>query len=222
MKNFLMVTVAVAVLLAAVWQFSPKPEQPDRMTNLPWQIEIFEDGTSKALGIHIGESSLADVMVVYGTPEGIALFTDKEGNMSLEAYYGTIHTGPLKAKLVLTLDADVHEMHAMAERAITSHAGPSGDYKLVLAEQDKASQSHRIVTGMAYIPGYSKLDAEFFRKQLGEPTTWKRNNETSVQWFYPKRGLSVLIDAEGKEVLQYVAPKDYSGPTEPPEESESQ
>ena len=216
MKNFLMVVGGTALLIAAFWLFAPKPEQPLRMTNLPWQIEIFEDGTSKVLGIHIGKSRLADVMAIYGELEGIAMFTDKKEKMSLEAYFSSIRTGPLKAKLVVTLDIAEEEMQAMAARAISREGGPSGDHKLVLTEQDQSTHGQRIVTSLAYVPSYSKLDAVFFRKQFGEPSAWQQINETSVQWFYPERGLSVLILAEGREVLQYVSPKDYSGPTEPP------
>lgn len=218
MKNFLMIAGGVALILIGIWLFAPKPEHPARITNLPWQIETFEDGTSKVLGIHLNHSRLTDVMAVYGELEGIGLFVSKEGKMSLEGYFDPIRTGPLKAKLVVTLGVPKAEMQAMAQRATNHEAGPSGDFKLILAEQDKSAQTQRIVTGLAYMPGYKRLDAQFFRERFGEPVAWKRIDETSVQWFYPKRGLSVLIDAEAGEMLQYVSPKDYDGPTETPKE----
>ena len=70
----------------------------------------------------------------------------------------------------------------------------------------------RPVRSLTYIPLYGELDAEFFRSRFGEPAAWRRIDDTSVQWFYPDRGLSILIDANSKEVLQYAQPRDFSLP----------
>ncbi|OGT91863.1 MAG: hypothetical protein A2286_07585 [Gammaproteobacteria bacterium RIFOXYA12_FULL_61_12] len=214
MKKFLTIMSGIGLLLVAAWFLAPKPEQPARLTDMPWQIETFEDGTSKALGVHIGKSTLADVIERYGRPEGIALFVNKEGAMSLEAYFDSVKTGPFSAKVILTLTADPAELSALAGRAMGRDSGPSGDQRLLLAEEDKSIQSQRRISGLTYIPAYGQLDADFFRARFGEPRAWRRNSESSVSWFYPDRGLSILLDAEGKEMLQYEAPKDYRGPKE--------
>lgn len=220
MKKFLIVTAGIGLLLAAVWFLTPRSEQPARLTDMPWQIEIFEDGTSRVMGIHIGKATLSDLIGRYGRPEGIALFVNPEGILSLEAYFDGVRNGPFSAKLILTLVAGQSEMQALAERAVGREGGPSGDQRLLLAEGDKPLQTHRLISGLTYIPAYGQLDADFFRSRFGEPTTWRRNSETSVSWFYPERGLSILLDSEGKEILQYEAPKDYRGPTEPPSDAE--
>ena len=41
---------------------------------------------------------------------------------------------------------------------------------------------------------------------------WLRENETAVSWFYPAIGLSVLIDDEASEVLEYQPPRDFIMP----------
>ena len=219
MNRYLMIAGAIALMVVGVWLFSPPPVQQTRMVDLPWQIETFEDGTSKIFGIHLHKTTLAEVIAKYGDMEGIALFIDKKGKMSLEAFFNKIKTGPLLAKLVVTLDAPEKEMKAMAGRALTRETTPLGDSKLLLDEADKGVQGQRVVTGLAYIPNYKRLDAPFFRKRFGEPVSWKRIDEHTVQWFYPERGLSIRIDAEAGEVMEYVAPKDYDGPTEPPKQS---
>ncbi|MBU0499723.1 MAG: hypothetical protein KJ558_15655 [Gammaproteobacteria bacterium] len=221
MKKFLIITAGIGLLLAATWILAPRPEQPTRLTEMPWQIEIFEDGTSRVMGIHIGKATLSDVVERYGRPQGIALFMNQGGSMSLEAYFDSIKNGPFSAKLIVTLVAEHPEMQALAERAIGREGGPSGDQRLLLAEQDKPLQTHRLISGLTYIPAYGQLDADFFRSRFGEPKAWRRNNENSVSWFYPERGLSILLDSKGKEVLQYEAPRDYPGPEELPSDDEN-
>jgi len=218
MKNFLLIAGGVALMLVGLWLFGPAPTQPKRMVDLPWQIETFEDGTSKIFGIHLYKTKLNEVITKYGMMEGIALFVDKQGKMSLEAFFHKVQTGPLLAKLVVTLEAPEDEMKAMAERALTSESTAVGDRKLILAEADKGAQGQRVIKSLAYVPSYRRLDAPFFRQRFGEPASWNRIDEHTVQWFYPDRGLSIRIDDEAGEVMEYAAPKDYDGPTEPPKE----
>ena len=40
-------------------------------------------------------------------------------------------------------------------------------------------------------------------------------SEKRVHLLYPDKGLDVVVDSEGKELLQYVAPKDFALLREP-------
>ena len=53
---------------------------------------------------------------------------------------------------------------------------------------------------------------DFFRSRFGEPAAWLQENDRAVSWFYPKLGLSVLIDDEAREVLEYQPPRDFVMP----------
>ncbi|MBF0255809.1 MAG: hypothetical protein HQL47_04985 [Gammaproteobacteria bacterium] len=211
MNNFFKVVIPVGLILLLLWVLVPAPQVAERMNDMPWQIELFENGSSKALGIHLGQDSLEDVMRLYGPPEGMALFaaTADGKDMSLEAYFGTVRNGPLAAKLVLVLEASREEMFAMGERALTRKPGPSGAYQWLLAEPDKALMQSRRIKSLTYIPLYGQLDEEFFKTRFGEPASRARVDEKVERWFYPDKGLSILIDQEGKEVLQYVMPRDF-------------
>ncbi|MDX1346157.1 MAG: hypothetical protein R3179_09675, partial [Sedimenticolaceae bacterium] len=55
-------------------------------------------------------------------------------------------------------------------------------------------------------------------------------DEEHVQWFYPDIGLTLLMSAEGREILQYRMPRDFvlpegveseSAPESSPDSSES-
>ena len=90
----------------------------------------------------------------------------------------------------------------------------SEDKKIELANEDKALALDKLFTGITFIPKYSGLDSDFFIQRFGEPDAWLRLNENAVQYFYPKEGLSITIDSEGKEILQYSHPRDFSVPVE--------
>jgi hypothetical protein len=77
------------------------------------------------------------------------------------------------------------------------------------APGDHATRGIRVLT---YLPGTRGLDTGFFRARFGEPAATLQETEHAVSWFYPSLGLSVLIDDNGGEVLEYQAPRDFVMP----------
>ena len=56
------------------------------------------------------------------------------------------------------------------------------------------------------------LEAQDLTTELIEPAATLQENAQAVSWFYPERGLSVLIDEVSREVLEYQAPRDFVMP----------
>ena len=210
MKIPLGILAVVAVALLAFLLFAPTPG-PDTMkprTDLPWQITANPDGSSRVFDIELGTATLADAMAKFGGIEGLAVFEHSDGPMALEAYFGTVHFGPLKARVIAALKADKRELEAMRDRAGRRQGSPSGDWKYPLDDTPDRHQ-HRPLTVLSYIPGTRGLDSTFFRQRFGEPVAWLQESETAVSWFYPSLGLSVLIDEEASEVLEYQPPRAF-------------
>jgi hypothetical protein len=210
MKIPLTILALVAVLLAAFYLFAPAPD-PEGIkprTDLPWQITVNPDGSSRVFDLDLGHATLADAMAKFGGLEGLALFEPEEGPLALEAYFGNVLLGPLKAKVIVGLEADADELVTLRARARGREGSPSGDWKYPLNDAPKAHMTRRL-RGITYVPGTRDLDAEFFRKRFGAPAATLREGEQAVSWFYPKLGLSVLIDDEAREVLEYLPPRDF-------------
>ena len=203
-KSVFLLVFGIAVLLG-LFLLTPRPAQR-MLTDLPWQISTFGDGTSKALGIHLGRDTLKDVIARYGDPEGLALFASRQAQRSLEAYFGTIHLGPLEGKLVVRLDASATDLAALEGRAIGSEGTAEGERRLLLSDADKRAQADRTVAGLSYIPNWSKMTPEFLTGRLGPATRIERISSSAERWLYPGKGLSVLVDSQGKEVFEYSAP----------------
>lgn len=206
--------LAVVLVLLAVFQLfgpTPGPEVMQTRTDLPWQIEVRPDGTSRVFDIDLGRATLADAIEKFGGVEGLAVFEQPNGESSLEAYFGTVRFGPLKAKVITTLGSNARERRDLIGRAREREGSPSGDWKYPLTE-GPAAHADRQITGITYIPGTRNLDQAFLRQRFGEPLATLRENEQAVSWFYPDRGLSILVDDEAREVFEYQAPRDFKLP----------
>lgn len=213
MKIPLTILAVVAVLLAAFMLFAPTPG-PDALaprTDLPWQVTLRDDGGSRVFDLDLGNATLADAMEKFGALEGLAVFEPKHGALTLEGYFGNVQLGPLSAKIVVGLAADASELAAMKERATKREGSPSGDWKFVLADAPREHMQRRLSV-ISYVPGTRSLDADFFRERFGEPDATLQENAQAVSWFYPRLGLSILIDDEAREVLEYLPPRDFVMP----------
>ncbi len=210
MKIPLAVLAFVALsLLAFIWLApTPGPDALEPRTDLPWQIRVNDDGSSRVFDLELGSATLADAMAKFGGLEGLALFRPEHGDPVLEAYFGNVQFGPLRAKVIAGLEADAQELERMLARAANRVASPSGDWKYPL-DDPPGLHTRRRLTLITYLPATRGLDAGFFRQRFGAPTAWLEEGKSAVSWFYPASGLSILIDEEGGEVLEYRPPRDF-------------
>lgn len=204
---------SLIVLFILFFLAMPEPEigrdiKARKNIDLPWNIKINEDKSTEVFKLKPGISSLADAIARFHEPEEIAVYAGNQ-KQSLEAYMGNVSLGPLQAKMILTLAATEEELQTMINRSAGISLSGSEDKKLKLAPEDIQASLNRTVSSITFIPKYSGLDSEFFKERLGEPHAWQRLGEQAVQYYYPEKGLSVIIDADGKDVLEYNHPKDF-------------
>ncbi len=203
------------VFLVLFFLAIPDPQISQKLQNadFPWNIKIHEDGSSEVFGLKPGTSTLQDAASRFHEPEEVAIYRGKQ-NSSLEAYFGTVKIGPLEAKLILTLTATAQEIQQMLERAKGLALSNSEDRKIKLSAADEAATLKKTINGITFIPKYSGLESDFFKERFGEPVAWLRLSENAVTYYYPQKGLSITIDAKGKEVLQYSHPAKFSIPVQ--------
>lgn len=214
MKIPLTILGFTALALALIWAVSPGPtdEQLAPRTDLPWQIEVLPNGNVRVFDLELGAITLADAKHKFGTLEGTAVFQAKDGTTYLEAYFGEVRFGPLKAKVVTTLEADRATLDRLIAKAPKREGSPTGDWKFKLPAETGNELLPLAVNAISYQPGTRGLDADFFRQRFGEPAYWLQEGEQAVSWFYPERGLSILIDSEAKEILEYTVPRNFVVP----------
>lgn len=186
----------------------------DPNVNLPWQIEVDTQGETRVFGVRPGLQTLGEIRAVLGGEPEVAIIAAPDEVGSLEAYYAQLPLGFVLAKVILTVDIAPEAIVAMRERALKAEHMESTTRKIRLHPDDLAAAEAMRVKAISVIPTVN-LDEETIVQRFGEPAERLPVSDKRIHLLYPDRGLDVMVDADGKELLQYVAPRDFSLLREP-------
>lgn len=200
------ILLALAVLLGpVVWQFTHYDPAAVPTSGLPWQIETLPGGESKVFGLTLGKSTLADARTHFGDDMELAVIASPHETGNVEGYYETLTAGFVAGKLILTADLPPDVIEGLRERAPKTEYMQSTTRKARLAESDRAAALAAPIRSIAFIPA-AQLDEAVVLQRFGEPAERIRVNEHVEHLLYPAKGLDLVLDSKGKELLQYVAP----------------
>jgi len=204
-----LVAVVVAVLLLPViWPGSADKgrTQPPAM---PWEIATTGNGDSTVFGIAPGVSSMADAMRQLGGEPQLAIVIGKDDTRAVEAYFDSLSLGALTGKLILTAALDAATVEGMSQRATRTEYMASGSKRAQLSPADRELVERTPVGAIAFIPSVN-LDEATVLQRFGTPRERLRSSEHTEHFLYPEKGLDLVLDSKGKELLQYVAPRDFA------------
>ena len=206
------------VLLALVLPFfipgSGKQEGVDPDSNLPWQIAVDGQGGSRIFGLQPGVSTLGDVRRRLGEEIEVAIIAEPNEIGTLEGYYGQVPLGFVLAKMIVTVDVPDEAISAMRERAVRAKHMESTTRRITLHPDDLAAADRLPIRAISVIPTVN-LDEATIVQRFGEPGERIVVSEKRTHLLYPKLGLDVVVDKDGKELLQYVAPQQFARLREP-------
>jgi hypothetical protein len=194
---------------------SPAPDNQTgkAVTGLPWQIEVLADGHSRVFDLTIGTSRLTDARARFGDGE-LALVAEPGEAETLELYLDTVTAGAVTGKMVVTADLSADAVAAMRQRATKTEYMQSSTKKSALAEADLPTAWAAPIRALAFVPSIN-LDEDMIVQRFGQPVERVRTAENTEHLLYPDRGLDVVLDAKAKELLQYVAPREFARLREP-------
>jgi hypothetical protein len=118
------------------------------------------------------------------------------------------------AKMIVTVDAKNELIFAMRERALKAKHMESTTRKITLNADDVAAADLMPVKAISIIPTVN-LDEATVIQRFGQPGERVVVSEKRVHLLYPQQGLDVLVDSDGKELMQYVAPRNFASLREP-------
>ena len=206
------------VLLALVLPFfipgSGKQEGVDPDSNLPWQIAVDGQGGSTAFGLQPGVSTLGDVRRRLGNEIEVAIIAEPNETGALEGYYSQVPLGFVLAKMIVTVDVPDEAISAMRERAVRAKHMESTTRRITLHPDDLAAADRLPIRAISVIPTVN-LDEATIVQRFGEPGERIVVSDKRTHLLYPKLGLDVVVDKDGKELLQYVAPQQFARLREP-------
>ena len=209
MKILTSLLVLIALALAvSFWARPPQAPEPRAVEGLPWQIEVLEDGSSRVFGLTLGRDTLGDVLARLGPDMELAIIVAGEGPESLELYYSRYTAGVLTGKLVLSGELDAATLAAMRQRSGLPRYLDSGARKYHLQREDLARAHAAPLQSITFIPD-ARLDEDIAIRRFGPPVETVRQGKTTIHLLYPHLGLDLMLNKGYRDVLQYVAPREF-------------
>lgn len=210
MKVLIALLIPVLVTVGLLFFSSDKrpgeqPHNSEAVTGLPWQVERLPGGYTRVFGVTPGQTSLAGAIEQLGNDLDLALIAAPQESGAVEAYYSHHSAGPVTGKLFLVLDIDADTLIAMRERAFQD----GGTRRYHLHPDDLPAAYRAAVKVISFMPSYD-LDEEIVQARFGTPAMVIQADEQQQHWLYPEKGLDLVLNAEGKEVLQYLPPAEFS------------
>ena len=211
LKSIALFVAIVVALLAVPLLFIDREAAPPTLPTegLPWQIEALPDGRTRIFGLVPGGSTLADARDRFGSDAQVALIVAPGESGSVEAFYESVKAGVVTGKLILTLETVTAQREAMLKRAVKADFMDSTTRRVELAEADLQEMNQVKLMAITFIPS-ANLSEDIILQRFGTPAERIRAGEQVEHFLYPERGLDLRLDTKGKEVLQYVAPRDFA------------
>ncbi len=210
------VTAAAAGLLLAgllvFWKMLVPTDatvSPATLHGAPWQVDLPAMGRSQVMGLKLPGTTLADVSGRWGSDLKLALMAGSDGRLSLEGYLESWEAGGVSGRLLLNFDVQAQDAELQRWRdALPGVPMVSGGRQHALTADATAALTRTALVGVSFIP-LAQLDAQVLTARFGTPAERVATGGRLEHWLYPAQGLAVVLDAEGREVLQYVAPADF-------------
>lgn len=208
--------IFLTIVIIAMLSLKPDSERStENVKGLPWQIEVLPEGRSKVFGVTLGQSTLGDAREQLGEDMTLAIIVASGQDIgALEMFYSRYKAGVFSGKLVLAADLAPEAVMQLMERAIKSGYMDSGARKFTLHPEDLPVALQAPLATMTFIPAVN-IDEASAIKRFGPASEIIRASEQVAHLLYPDKGLDLIINENGKEVLQYVAPRDFERLREP-------
>lgn len=202
--------IVILLLLFAAWLIAPEmsddPNQRKRATDLPWQI-TYDRTSSQVFGITLGQSTLAEAATALKTEYELAWFDNPNDSFDIEAYFARVTLSGLEAKVVLEIDKGNFDKEFLKKNSGKPEVSQSKAIKYPIADL-KTTFSTQKVLSIAYVPKVS-LDEDLLKARFGEPEKVIKITAERDHWLYSEKGLDIVVNRDGKEVIQYIAPSHF-------------
>jgi hypothetical protein len=206
MKTAIIISVLVVLALVLPFFMPPRESMDD---HLPWRIVVDGASDSRVFGLAPGKSTLGEARARFGDDFEIAIIAAPDEPGALEAYYTQVPLGFVLGRLILTLDIAPDNIAAMRERALKREYMQSSTRKITLHPDDRTQAEQAVIRAITLIPNAS-LDEDIIRARFGAAAEILPEGENLTHYLYPEKGLEVVHDKKGKEILHYVAPRNFA------------
>jgi len=208
MKLALLIIFSISILASGLFYFTTD-NSLNEAADMPWHVTVHDPEHTEVFGITINKTTLGQARKLFGQLDGIALFQNEQGEFSIEGYFGKVTIGPFSARIIASLNASQDDLKSLTEHTIKRVIIENGSQRWTLKSEKQVEQGKRTIKSLSYIPVYSGMDQSFILQRFGEPARRKVVDDTTQLWFYPEQGVRIMVDDDGKELFEYMAPAQF-------------
>lgn len=211
------VLIIVAAFVPALWQMrlAQTGAAPTSLRDAPWESQVAADGSLWALGLRLPGATLADAQLLWNGGLQVLVRATPAAALTLEATVETARPGGVMGRLVLHAEATPEQLQRWAARPAKDERTPSLSRQLTLQPDDLQEALRAPIRLVAFVP-QTRLDDSTARARFGEPERVVRESAAVQHWLYPKRGLALMLNPEGRDVLRFVPPAQFAAQVEAP------
>lgn len=189
------------------------PNQGNENTKPFWVVET-SPANPQALtvfDISLGESSLNDVIFVFGNRLSLSIF-EENGNRELEGYIRETHVGGITGRIPFNLSFNDEQIESVMPFLSPNKLSTTKRKIYDIPEEYHHRFYDNIVESIAFIPMAVNLDETVIIGRFGDnPIKLQEANKGAFHYLYPEKGVDISLDSTGeyRSVVQYVTPADF-------------
>jgi hypothetical protein len=169
---------------------------------LPWQSKVNASGQTEIYNLVIGSSSFQDAIRTFGKDLEVSLFKNQDESFQLEAFYNNIEIAQIRGQLIVELLMSENQLSFLQNNIKSSEKLPTGNEKFELNLFAKSSLRNLTIKKIVFIPK-TDIAPSTIIDRFGKADKISSDAQGVEYWLYPEKGLRIIYDANGKEMMEY-------------------
>jgi len=197
----LIILLITFVIYSVFYLITRDVEIPDNQA-MPWQSYVNDQGKTVVFDLTMDESTLAESMRLFGTEVEASLFEDKDQKKTLEIFFSNTKVGGISAKVIINLALNDQQFNYLSDNIKETEVMPSGNKKTIFNQAGESSMFGLTISALTFIPS-ADLSADTLLGLFKKPARVELVEPGVEYWYYPSKGLRIIVDAERKEILEF-------------------
>jgi hypothetical protein len=201
-SRLVLIILLITFVIYSVFYLSTRDvEIPDNQA-MPWQSYVNDQGKTIVFNLTMDESTLAESMRLFGTEVEASLFEDKDQKKTLEIFFSNTKVGGISARVILNLELNDQQFNYLSDNIKETEVMPSGNKKTIFNQAGESSMFGLTISALTFIPS-ADLSADTLLGLFKKPARVELVEPGVEYWYYPSKGLRIIVDAERKEILEF-------------------
>ncbi|HAE70561.1 MAG TPA: hypothetical protein DCG46_03065 [Gammaproteobacteria bacterium] len=201
-SRLVLIILLITFVIYSVFYLSTRDvEIPDNQA-MPWQSYVNDQGKTVVFDLTMDESTLAESMRLFGTEVEASLFEDKDQKKTLEIFFSNTKVGGISAKVIINLALNDQQFNYLSDNIKETEVMPSGNKKTIFNQAGESSMFGLTISALTFIPS-ADLSADTLLGLFKKPARVELVEPGVEYWYYPSKGLRIIVDAKRKEILEF-------------------